>query len=132
MKSYLNQIYFYLREGMQTYKDLIVWQKSIDLVLEIYNITKSFPNEEKFGLVSQMRRCSVSIPSNLAEGYARKNRRENAQYVNISFGSATELETQIIISKKLKFISDDRYRKIDQLLDEILRMLYRYRESLYK
>ena len=117
---------------MQTYKDLIVWQKSIDLVLEIYNITKSFPNEEKFGLVSQMRRCSVSIPSNLAEGYARKNRRENAQYVNISFGSATELETQIIISKKLKFISDDRYRKIDQLLDEILRMLYRYRESLYK
>ena len=117
---------------MQTYKDLIVWQKSIDLVLEIYNITKSFPNEEKFGLVSQMRSCSVSIPSNLAEGYARKNRRENAQYVNISFGSATELETQIIISKKLKFISDDRYRKIDQLLDEILRMLYRYRESLYK
>lgn len=116
---------------MQTYKDLIVWQKSIELVLEIYKITGQFPNDEKFGLVSQMRRCSVSVPSNIAEGYARKNRKENAQFVNISFGSATELETQIIISKKLNFLEETQWNKIDKLLDEILRMLYRYRESLY-
>lgn len=78
---------------MQTYKDLIVWQKSIELVVEIYKITSLFPSEEKFGLVSQMRRCSVSISSNIAEGYARRNKKENANFVNISYGSATELET---------------------------------------
>lgn len=88
---------------MQTYKDLLVWQKSIDLVIEIYTVTSSFPSEEKFGLVSQMRRAAVSIPSNIAEGYARKNRKENAQFVNIAFGSGTELETQIIIAQRLAF-----------------------------
>lgn len=116
---------------MQTYKDLIVWQKSIELILEVYKITKLFPNDEKFGLVSQMRRCSVSIPSNIAEGYARKNRKENAQFINISFGSANELETQIIISKKLGFVNNLLWENIDKLLDEVLRMLYRYRESLH-
>ncbi|HAT03862.1 MAG TPA: four helix bundle protein [Candidatus Magasanikbacteria bacterium] len=117
---------------MQTYKDLIVWQKSIDFVLEVYKITSIFPPEEKFGLISQMRRCSVSIPSNIAEGYARKNKKENAQFVNISFGSATELETQILISKKLDFIPVSKYSLVDRLLDEVLRMLYRYRDSLYQ
>ena len=117
---------------METYKDLIVWQKSINLIKELYLLTSTFPNEEKFGLVSQMRRCSVSIASNIAEGYARKNKRENAQFVNISFGSATELETQIIISKQLEFITTNQCSKLDSLLDEVLRMLYRYRESLYR
>ncbi|MBT3538730.1 four helix bundle protein [Candidatus Parcubacteria bacterium] len=117
---------------METYKDLIVWQKSINLIKEVYLLTSTFPNEEKFGLVSQMRRCSVSIASNIAEGYARKNKKENAQFVNISFGSATELETQIIISKQLEFITTNQCSKLDSLLDEVLRMLYRYRESLYR
>jgi four helix bundle protein len=117
---------------MKTYKDLFVWQKSVELVLEIYRVTSLFPSEEKFGLVSQMRRCSVSIPSNIVEGYARKNRRENANFVNIAFGSGTELETQIIISKKLQFISNEEWIKVDILLDEVLRMLYKYRESLYQ
>jgi len=116
---------------MKTYKDLIVWQKSIQLVTEVYSLTSTYPSEEKFGLSSQMRRCSVSIPSNIAEGYARKNRRENAQFVNIAFGSATELETQIIISKKLNLVDQKKCNDIDKLLDEVLRMLYRYRESLY-
>ena len=116
---------------MQTYKDLLVWQKSVEFVIEIYRITAFFPSGEKFGLVSQMRRAAVSIPSNITEGYARRNKRENAQFVNIAFGSGTELETQIIIAKKLYFIQDDEWGKIDKLLNEILRMLYRYRESLY-
>ena len=90
---------------MQTYKDLVVWQKSITLVVEIYAITALFPSEEKFGLVSQMRRAAVSIPSNIAEGYARKNRKENAQFINIAFGSGAELETQIIIAKRVNFQS---------------------------
>lgn len=116
---------------MKSYRDLIVWQKSINLVVEIYRITSSFPSEEKFGLSSQMRRCSVSIPSNIAEGYARKNKKENAQFVNIAFGSATELETQIIISKKLCLVSESEWQLVESLLREILSMLYKYRECLY-
>ena len=115
---------------MQSYKDLIVWQKSIELVVEVYDLTRLFPSEEKFGLVSQMRRSVVSIPSNIAEGYARKNERENSQFINIAFASGIELETQIIISKKLKIIKDSQWEKADRLLDEALRMLYKYREAL--
>jgi len=117
---------------MNTYKDLTVWKKSIQLVVEIYRITSKLPPEEKFGLTSQMRRCSVSIPSNIAEGYARKNRKENAHFVNISFGSATELETQIIICKKLTFVPHHEWSDIDDLLTQILKMLYRYRQTLYR
>lgn len=117
---------------MNTYKDLVVWQKSIDLVVQLYNLTNSFPPEEKFGLVSQMRRSAVSIPSNIAEGYSRKTKKENAQFINIAFGSASELETQIIISKRLNYFSEENCKQVEQLLLEILRMLYRYREALYK
>ena len=77
-----------------------------------------------------MRRAAVSIPANIAEGYARKNKKENAQFLNISFASAVELETHIIISKKLDFIKLSQWSVVDKLLDEVLRMLYRYRESL--
>lgn len=116
---------------MQTYKDLIVWQKSISLIVEIYRITNMFPSDERFGLVSQIRRCAISIASNIAEGYARKSTKENAQFINIAFGSATELETQVFISKKLRLTQEIEWKKVDGLLDEVLRMLYRYRERLY-
>lgn len=116
---------------MQTYKDLLVWQKSIEFVIEIYRVTKLFPLEEKFGLISQMRRAAVSVPSNIAEGYARRNKRENAQFINIAFSSGAELETQIIIAKRLDFVHANECQEIEKLLNEIMRMLYRYRESLY-
>lgn len=119
-----------MANSMMTYKDLFVWQKSIELVVEIYRVTRLFPSEERYGIISQMRRASVSIPSNIAEGYARKNRKENAQFINIAFGSATELETQIIISKRLLLAPLDEWQRADKLLDEVLRMLYKYRESL--
>ena len=115
---------------MNTYKDLVVWQKSIGLVEEIYKLTKLFPAEEKFGLVSQMRRSAVSIPANIAEGYARKNKKENGHFVSIAFASAIELETHIIISKKLNFLKLPQWTIGDKLLDEVLRMLYRYRQTL--
>ncbi len=115
---------------MNTYKDLIVWQKGVDLVVEVYKLTKLYPADEKFGLVSQMRRAAVSVPANIAEGYARRNKKENAQFLNIAFASATELETHIIISKKLDFIKLSQWNVADKLLDEVTRMLYRYRESL--
>ena len=86
---------------LKSYKELIVWQKSILLVKEIYLLTNSFPKSEIFGLSSQMQRAVISIPSNIAEGYSRKNIKEYLQFLRIAYGSATELETQIIISKEL-------------------------------
>lgn len=115
---------------MSSYKDLLVWQKSIDLIVEIYRVTSSFPSDEKFGLVSQMRRAAVSIPSNVAEGYGRGGRKENAQFVNISFGSALELETQIIVSKRLGLAQVEQWKLADTFLSEIIKMLYSYRHYL--
>ena len=116
---------------MKSYKELIVWQKSIDLIEEIYKITLLFPKSEIYGLTSQMRRCSVSIASNIAEGFSRKTKKDNAQFITISFGSAAELEAQIIITKRLKFVPNEKWEKTDKLLDEILRMLNRLRNLLY-
>lgn len=115
---------------MQTYKDLIVWQKSIDLVVLIYALTRTLPIEERFNLTSQMCRASVSIPSNIAEGYARKHRKENYQFINIAFASATELQTQLIIVERLKLGSIIDRERAEEILNEVLKMLYKYRESL--
>ncbi|MEK7605009.1 MAG: four helix bundle protein [Patescibacteria group bacterium] len=108
---------------IHNYKDLIVWQKSILLVKAIYQITSRFPNHEMYSLVSQMRRAAVSIPSNIAEGYGRKSSREFAQFYAIAYGSALELETQLIICHELTYISKEQFEKITPLLEEVLRML---------
>ncbi len=108
---------------IKSYKDLTVWQKSIELVIEIYKLTKNFPKDEIYGLTSQIRRASVSIPSNIAEGFSRKHRKEYSQFIRIAFGSGAELETQLIISKKLKYSNDNEYQKVDSLLIEIMKML---------
>lgn len=108
---------------MKSYKELIVWQKSIDLVVEIYRITSLFPKSELFGIVTQMRKAVVSIPSCIAEGFGRKSFKETDQFYLISFGSGCELETQIIIAKKLKFVDEKEFILADKLLDEIMRML---------
>jgi len=117
---------------MQTCKDLKVWQKSIKLVTSTYKLTESFPDIEKFGLISQMRRASVSIPSNIAEGFARKNKKENAHFVSIAYASGTELDTQIIISKELNFVSEKDSQQLEKQLEKILKMLYSYRNYLHK
>lgn len=104
-----------------TYKDLIVWQKGIELVKEIYKITGTFPQNEIYGLVSQMRRSAVSIPSNIAEGRQRGTKKDYCQFLRIAQGSVAELETQIIISKEM-FIKVD-YSKSISLLNEIQKML---------
>lgn len=108
---------------MSTYRDLIVWRKAVDLVVEIYKITEQFPREEVYGLVSQMRRAAVSIPSNIAEGKMRGYPKECKQFFLIAFASGAELETQIIISKKLPKTTDLKYEKADLLLQEVMRML---------
>ena len=101
---------------LNSYRELIVWKKGIDLVLEIYQITYLFPKEELYGLISQIRREAVSIPSNIAEGYSRKHRQENLRFLRISFGSGTELETQLVIAKKLELAPSQAFKKSEDLL----------------
>lgn len=108
---------------MQAYHELIVWQKSVELVTELYSVTREFPKEEIYGITSQMCRATVSIPSNIAEGYARKHRKEFGQFIRIAFGSGAELETQLIIAEKLNLISEDKLRNINLLLSEVMKML---------
>ena len=106
---------------VQNYKELIVWQKSIELVFEVYKITKRFPTEEKYGLSSQMQRASVGISSNIAEGACRNHTAEFKQFCGISYGSSAELETQIIIAKRLYPNID--YSKAESLNLEVQKML---------
>lgn len=108
---------------LESYKDLIVWQKSMELVTAIYDITKSFPKEEVYGLTSQMKRSAISISSNIAEGSRRSTKKDFRHFLITSFGSGAELETQIEISKRLGFIRSTDCAKVDSLLNEVMRML---------
>lgn len=107
----------------KSFKDLLVWQKSMDLVVLVYEVTKSFPKDELFGLVSQMRRASVSIASNVAEGEARKSKKEFAHFLGISLGSKAELETQVLLCERVGLIDTDAARSLVEHLDEIGKML---------
>ena len=100
-----------------------MWQKSVDLVVAIYELTNKFPREEIFGLTSQIRRAAISIPSNIAEGRMRGYRKEFRQFLLTAFASGGELETQIEIAKKLPKTSSLNYFEVDSLLDEVMRML---------
>ncbi|MDR0507354.1 MAG: four helix bundle protein [Dysgonamonadaceae bacterium] len=108
---------------MVTHKDLIVWKKAMLLVTLLYQLTKSFPKDELYGLVAQMRRAAVSIPSNIAEGHGRCSDKELVRFLFISLGSSSELETQIIISNNLNFLSNEDYLKLLKLNEEIRKML---------
>ncbi len=108
---------------MTTYKDLIVWQKSIELVVAVYRLTEKFPKEEIFGLTSQIQRATVSIPSNIAEGKMRGGNIEFKRFLLIAFASGAELETQLLISKKLPKTAKLDYNKAESLLGEVMKML---------
>ncbi len=107
----------------KSYKDLIVWQKSIDLVLAIYKLTKKFPQEERYALVSQMRRAAVAIPSNIAEGYARQHKPEYVQFLSVAYASGAELKTQLIIAERLGYGDAKLYHGNSRLLEEVSKML---------
>jgi len=107
---------------MTSHKELKVWQKGIELVKVIYNVTNDFPKAEQFGLTSQIRRCSVSIPSNIAEGCGRHSDKELIHFLYITLGSASELETQIIISQELGFLEKEISEIIQALILEIIKM----------
>ena len=108
---------------MKSHKDLIVWQKSMLLVKRLYEITSSYPKDEIFGITSQMRRAAVSIPSNIAEGYGRLYEKDTVRFLSTALGSASELETQMLISKQLMLASDQELHDLLMLNNEIIRML---------
>ena len=108
---------------MGPYKNLTVWQKSMLLAKEIYTVTASYPQSEVYGLVSQMRRCVVSIPSNIAEGYGRGSNRDLVHFLYISLGSSNELETQLLLSQEFGYISDAKADVLITLNGEVNKML---------
>jgi len=108
---------------MKDYRDLMVWQKAMRLVSEIYRHTKSFPEDERYGLTSQLRRSSVSLPSNMAEGYGRNTTQDYVRFLRIANGSLFELQTQLEIARNLEFLSDEHFSELFEKSREIERML---------
>ena len=115
---------------MNNYKELKIWQKSVDLAVHVYEVTKSFPKEEIYGLTAQLRRSAVSIPSNVAEGAGRNTKKDFSNFLGISYGSSCELETQIIIAEKVKLIDQLALNSIQQQIDEIQKMNWSLKRSL--
>ena len=107
---------------IRNFKDLKIWQRGVELVKLIYVITNSLPVDEKYGIVSQMRRSAVSVPSNIAEGFMRRHNKEYKQFLYIALGSLAELETQIIISKELNFLTTEHYTSMLSAIDELNKM----------
>ena len=110
---------------IKSYKELIAYSKSYELVKDIYKITNKFPKEELYGITSQMRRCAISIPSNIAEGYMRGSR-EYVQFLKIALGSCAELETQLSLSKDLGFSKDCDFKQAFDLNEEAMKLLRTY------
>jgi len=110
---------------LQSYRDLIVWQKSVTLVIEVYAVTNLFPRSELYGLIAQMRAAAVSIPSNIAKGRNRGTRKDFRHFLLNAYGSGAELETQVEIAKRLSFGEKIDFTKLDGLLVEVMRMLNR-------
>lgn len=115
---------------INSYKDLIVWQRAIELTIEIYRVTTNFPQKEDRGLTSQMRRAAVSIASNIAEGRYRGTRKDFMNFLRISFASGAELETQIYIAKQLDETKNLDYAKVENLLMQTMKMLNTLLQSL--
>ncbi len=108
---------------INSYKDLIVWQKAMNLVIEVYKITQKFPKNEQFCLTQQIRRSAISIPSNIAEGRKRSSKKDYLRFLSIAYGSCAELETQLEISSRLIYVTEENFKKVSSLLTEIIKML---------
>lgn len=115
---------------MQDFRELIVWQKAHHLVLNIYKVTGSFPDPEKFGLVSQMRRSAASIPTNIAEGCVKSSDADFARFLSISLGSASELEYQLLLAHDLAYIASDEYQRLNHNVNEVKRILIAFIRKL--
>lgn len=117
---------------MNYFKELKVWQKAIELVTNTYLRTQAFPKEKLYGLTSQIRRCAVSIPSNIAEGCGRKTEKDFSNFLGIALGSAFEFETQLIISKNLSFIQQEDFSVLESEIQHIQNMIIKLQKSIEK
>lgn len=108
---------------MRPHERLDVWKKAVEFVVAVYRATDTFPRDERFGLTSQLRRAAVSIPANIAEGAGRKSNKEFAYFVSNAQGSASEVETELLIASKLNYLEEPKYRALSSSLDDIGRML---------
>src|SRR5665213_892921 len=115
---------------MHNYKQLKIWNKSIDLVVDVYEATAEYPKEEKYGLISQMRRSAVSIPSNIAEGAGRNSDKEFRQFLAVSHGSSYELETQVIVSERLELLTKEVSDDLCEKINEVQKMNYHLQAKL--
>lgn len=112
------------------FKNLKVWEKSVDLAVKVYQVTAEFPNEEKFGITSQMRRSSVSVPSNIAEGTARNTSKAVLNSLDISLGESFELETQAIIANRVGLLDQKTFKEIEADISEVQRMIHGFMQTL--
>lgn len=115
---------------MHNFKNLKIWQKSRELVKRVFLLTKEFPAEEKYGLVSQMLRSAYSIPSNIAEGSGRASDKEFIRFLDIALGSAFELETQLILASDINYLPDEELKEVQASVQEIQKMIYSFKMNL--
>jgi four helix bundle protein len=115
---------------MRNFKELIVWQKAHQIVLEVYVVTRSFPSDERFGLISQLRRSAASVPANIAEGCGKESDRDFARFLSIAAGSASETEYHFFLAHELGFIEEKSYIELDKNVNEVKRMLNSFIKKL--
>lgn len=117
---------------MQTFRDLKVWQKAHKVALDIYKVTNNFPNEEKYGLVSQIRRAAVSVPSNIVEGFKRRSKKDSLNFYTIAEASLEELRYQLLLSWDLKYMSQENYQELNLKIEEVGKMLFGFKKAIQK
>lgn len=117
---------------MHNLKELKIWNKAIDLAVDVYKATSTFPSDERFGLISQSRRAAVSIPSNIAEGAGRNSKKEFSNFLGIANGSSYELQTQLVISNKLNLLENELLNDLLGKIDELQKMNYSFQQTLNK
>ncbi len=115
---------------MKNYKELLIWQKGIEIVQEVYELAKFVPSVEKYGIVSQMTRAAISIPANIAEGSGRNTPADYARFLDMALGSAFVLETYLVIIRKMNWVTDIQAVKTDTLLQEELKMIYAFLKKI--
>ena len=115
---------------MHRYKELKVWQKAIDLAVEVYKITEKLPKDERFGLIGQMNRSAVSIPSNIAEGAGRNTDKDFNNFLGVALGSSFELDTQLVISNRLEYLNDQDFHQTEKELEHLQNMIVKLKISL--
>ena len=115
---------------MKTFRDLLIWQKAMTLVTQTYEITNSFPKQEIFGLTSQIRRCAISIPSNISEGFGRKSNKDFSRFLNIAISSLFEYQTQIEIAKNIHYINENQFKTLYEYSRELEAMIFSFANKI--